>query len=88
LSFAGDIPDRAGVGDGDGFCSGDNALVVLADDPARPRAAAAMANVLSDKPAIHARAHVRMAAFFRGRLGIIPSSRDVLNFRHALARNA
>jgi hypothetical protein len=84
LSLAGDMPDRAGVGVGEGFCSSDTSRVLLAEPTGmRPgtRAAAAMANVLIDKPAIHASAHVRMAAFFRGRLGIIPSSGDLLNFR-------
>jgi len=90
LSFAGDIPGLAGVGDGVGFCSGDTALGEVLADAGTLRATAplAMANELSDKPATHARAHVLMATFLGDCLGIIPSSGDGPNFRHALARNA
>src|SRR5438045_3976509 len=89
LSLAGDIPDL-GVGVGTGFCSGNEAAFEVLKDTGARRATAplAMANELSDKPATHARAHVLMATFFGDCLGIIPSSGDWLNFRHALARNA
>jgi hypothetical protein len=82
LSFAGVIPGLTGVGDGDGFCSGDNAFPEFFKDPGALRRAAplAMANELSNKPTTHARAHVLMATFLGDCLGIIPSSGDWLNF--------
>ncbi len=90
LSFAGVIPGRIGVGDGDGFCSGANVAVEILTDSVGVRLAAplAMAKVLSDKPTTHASAHVLIATDLRGCLGIIPSSGIWLNFRRALARNA
>jgi hypothetical protein len=79
--LAGEIPGLTGVGDGAGFCSGDNALVEFFTGCGALRATAplAMAKELSDKPATHAKAHVLMATFFGDCLGIIPSSGDWLN---------
>lgn len=90
LSLAGDIPDLLGVGEGAGLCSGVNTLAEVFARSGNRRATAplAMAKEFSDKPATHARAHDRMATFLGDFLGIIPSSGDWLNFRHALARNA
>jgi hypothetical protein len=82
LSFDGEIPGLAGVGDGDGFCSSDNTPVEVLKDPEALRATAplAMAKELSNRPTTHARAHVLMATFLGDCLGIIPSSGDWLNF--------
>jgi len=90
LSLAGEIPGLAGVGDGTGLCS---AVNTLAEFFARrgalwATAPLAIAKELRDKPATQARAHVLMARFLGDCLGIIPSSGDWPNFRHALARNA
>jgi hypothetical protein len=81
LSLAGDIPERAGVGDGEGVSSGARTLVEVRADPAASRAAPplAAANVFIDKPTRQTSAHVRVAIFLWGRLGIIPSSGDFLN---------
>jgi len=78
LSLAGEIPDLTGVGDGAGLCSGVNTLAdVFARSGNRWAAAPlAMAKEFSDKPAAHARAHVRMATFLGDFLGIIHSSGD------------
>src|SRR5438128_3950382 len=87
LSLAGEIPGRAGVGDGDGFCSRAR-LDVAADFSTLAAEAPAMTKELSDSTATHASAHVLTAANLRKWLSIIPSSGTELNFRHALARNA
>src|SRR5712691_10552305 len=77
LSLAGDIPGLTGVGDGDGSVFGSARVAVFTDTGARRATAPlAMANELSDKPATHARAQVRMATFLGDCLGIIPSSGD------------
>src|SRR5712671_6333474 len=84
LSLPGEIAGLVGVGEGAGICSGVNTLAeVFARSGAMWAATAplAMANEFRDKPATHARAHVRMATFLGDFLGIIPSSRDRLNFR-------
>jgi len=79
--LAGDIPGFTGVGDGAGFCSGDNTLAEFFGGCGALRATAplAMAKELRDRPATHARAHVLMATFLGDFLGIFPSSGDWLN---------
>src|SRR5260370_13365739 len=78
LSLAGEIPGLVGVGDGAGRCSGINTLAEVWASSGNRWATAplAMAKEFSDKPATHARAHVRMATFLGDCLGIIPSSGD------------
>jgi len=61
LSFAGDMPGLAGVGDGSGIDSGASASEVVLRDPGNRVADPAMANVLSDSPTMHASAQVRTA---------------------------
>src|SRR5229473_3476807 len=89
LSLAGEIPGRAGVGDGIGICSRARPdMGTTADFSTLADEAEANTKVLSDSPAIHASAHVLTAAILRNWLSIIPSSGTESNFRHALARNA
>jgi len=63
LSFAGEAPVRAGVGEGDGFCPGANLALVVRKEPLVSRLAAPLAitKELNDRPNAQATAHVLIA---------------------------
>jgi hypothetical protein len=61
LSFAGDMPGLAGVGEGSGINSVASASEEVRADPGNRVTGLAIANVLSEIPTTHASAQVRTA---------------------------